>query len=94
MATDLISTLTAAFPRVSERPSTDHPAVDVPREDVVAVLRDRRDVGVAQGRPLESIGNGTWLLTNDYFATVGRPEAMAKAPAPAAGSSEAVIGGK
>jgi len=41
--------------------------------DVVAVLRDRRDVGAAAGRPLESRGNGTWLLTNDYFAKVGEP---------------------
>ncbi len=41
--------------------------------DVVAVLRDRRDTGAENGRPLESLGNGTWLLDNDYFADVGRP---------------------
>ena len=41
--------------------------------DVVAVLRDRRDAGAANGRPLRSNGNGTWLLTNDYFAQVGKP---------------------
>jgi hypothetical protein len=42
--------------------------------DVVAVLRDRKDVGAANGRPLESHGNGTWLLTNEYFANIGKPE--------------------
>jgi esterase/lipase superfamily enzyme len=42
--------------------------------DVVAVLRDRKDVGAANGRPLESRGNGTWLLTNDYFADIGKPK--------------------
>ena len=62
--------------------------------DVVAVLRDRRDVGLAQGRPLESRGNGTWLLTNDYFAKVGTPEALVKAPPSASASSEAVVGGR
>jgi esterase/lipase superfamily enzyme len=41
--------------------------------DVVAVLRDRRDTGAANGRPLESLGNGTWLLDNTYFADVGLP---------------------
>jgi esterase/lipase superfamily enzyme len=41
--------------------------------DVVAVLRDRKDVGAANGRPLESRGNGTWLLTNEYFADIGKP---------------------
>jgi esterase/lipase superfamily enzyme len=42
--------------------------------DVVAVLRDRKDVGAANGRPLQSLGNGTWLLTNDYFADIGKPK--------------------
>ena len=42
--------------------------------DVVAVLRDRRNVGAENGRPLESRGNGTWLLTNDYFAEIGKPK--------------------
>ncbi|MFM7807783.1 MAG: alpha/beta hydrolase [Planctomycetota bacterium] len=42
--------------------------------DVVAVLRDRKDVGAARGRPLEPRGNGTWLLTNDYFAEIGKPK--------------------
>ena len=42
--------------------------------DVVAVLRDRRDAGAANGRPLQSGGNGTWLLTNDYFAEIGKPK--------------------
>jgi esterase/lipase superfamily enzyme len=41
--------------------------------DVVAVLRDRRDAGAENGRPLKSLGNGTWLLDNAYFADVGRP---------------------
>ena len=44
-----------------------HPAA---MSDVVAVLRDRRDAGAAHGRPLEARGDGTWLLTNDYFAEV------------------------
>jgi hypothetical protein len=42
--------------------------------DVVAVLRDRRDAGAASGRPLKPNGNGTWLLTNDYFADIGKPK--------------------
>ncbi|MBU3728103.1 MAG: alpha/beta hydrolase [Phycisphaerales bacterium] len=41
--------------------------------DVVAVLRDRRDAGAESGRPLQSLGNGMWLLDNAYFADVGRP---------------------
>jgi esterase/lipase superfamily enzyme len=61
--------------------------------DVVAVLRDRRDVGAEQGRPLKPNGNATWLITNDYFADVGKPKAdapaTASAPAPAA-----AVGGK
>ena len=44
-----------------------HPAA---MSDVVAVLRDRRDVGAENGRPLEQLPQGTWLLTNDYFAEV------------------------
>ena len=42
--------------------------------DVVAVLRDRRDAGAANGRPLKPNGNGTWLLSNEYFAEVGKPK--------------------
>ena len=42
--------------------------------DVVVVLRDRRDAGAASGRPLKPNGNGTWLLTNDYFADIGKPK--------------------
>lgn len=42
--------------------------------DVVAVLRDRRDAGAANGRPLQPNTNATWLLTNDYFADVGKPK--------------------
>jgi esterase/lipase superfamily enzyme len=42
--------------------------------DVVAVLRDRRNAGAANGRPLQPGGNGTWLLTNDYFADIGKPK--------------------
>ena len=45
-----------------------HPAA---LSDVVAVLRDRLDAGAEHGRPLEPRGDGTWLLTNDYFAEVG-----------------------
>jgi hypothetical protein len=40
--------------------------------DVVAVLRDRRNAGAANGRPLQPGGNGTWLLDNDYFADIGK----------------------
>jgi esterase/lipase superfamily enzyme len=67
--------------------------------DVVAVLRDRHDIGPGQGRPLESRGNGTWLLTNDYFAQVGKPGAevartVPAAPAIPADASEAAVGGR
>lgn len=66
-----------------------HPAA---MSDVVAVLRDRRDVGAAQGRPLKALGNGTWLLDNDYFAEVGKPgnggsQDPASAPAPASAAT-------
>ncbi|MFM1831084.1 MAG: hypothetical protein RLZZ558_1424 [Planctomycetota bacterium] len=63
--------------------------------DVVAVLRDRRDVGEVPARPLESLGNGTWLLTNDYFATVGKGTDLARTGASSQGPaarSEAVGG--
>jgi esterase/lipase superfamily enzyme len=55
--------------------------------DVVAVLRDRRDPGASTGRPLEPTANATWILTNDYFASVGKDKALAKS-----GASEAVGG--
>ena len=42
--------------------------------DVIAVLRDRRDAGSSNGRPLKDMGNGTWLLTNTYCAEVGEPD--------------------
>ncbi|MGA1392898.1 MAG: alpha/beta hydrolase [Phycisphaerales bacterium] len=45
--------------------------------DVVAVLRDRRDAGAEHGRPLEPLGQGTWLLTDDYFAEIDETEAGA-----------------
>ena len=58
-----------------------HPAA---MSDVVAVLRDRRDAGAENGRPLEALPQGTWLLTNDYFAEVGEetPASTEAAPAP------------
>jgi esterase/lipase superfamily enzyme len=45
--------------------------------DVVAVLRDRRDAGAENGRPLKRLDNGFWLLTNDYFAGAGNASASA-----------------
>ncbi|MGA0871321.1 MAG: alpha/beta hydrolase [Phycisphaerales bacterium] len=45
--------------------------------DVVAVLRDRRDAGAEHGRPLEALEQGTWLLTDDYFAEIDETEAGA-----------------
>lgn len=36
--------------------------------DVVAVLRDRSDIGAEHGRPLQQLEDGTWLLTNSYLA--------------------------
>lgn len=61
--------------------------------DVVAVLRDRRDAGAANGRPLKPLGNGTWLLNNDYFADVGKAApttagGQPAAPAPAAANQQ------
>jgi len=57
--------------------------------DVVAVLRDRRDAGAANGRPLKSLGNGTWLLNNEYFADVGETAPATTAEQPAAPATPA-----
>ena len=43
MSADALTALKAKFPQVTDRPSADHPAVDVPRADVLAVLRFLRD---------------------------------------------------
>ena len=43
MSADTLIALKARFPQVTERPSSDHPAVNVPLGDVVAVLRFLRD---------------------------------------------------
>ncbi|MGA0174396.1 MAG: hypothetical protein ACO3NL_12240, partial [Phycisphaerales bacterium] len=51
-----------------------HPAA---MSDVVAVLRDRRDAGAEHGRPLEALAQGTWLLTDAYFAEIDETEAGA-----------------
>ena len=43
MSVEVLTALKAKFPQVSDRPSADHPAVDVPRADLVEVLRYLRD---------------------------------------------------
>lgn len=43
MSVESLNALKAKFPQVTDRPSADHPAVDVPRADVLAVLRFLRD---------------------------------------------------
>jgi NADH-quinone oxidoreductase subunit C len=43
MSVESLNALKAKFPQVTDRPSADHPAVDVPRADVVSVLRFLRD---------------------------------------------------
>jgi len=43
MSAEVLTALKAKFPQVTDRPSTDHPAVDVPRGDVLAVLRLLRE---------------------------------------------------
>lgn len=43
MSADALTALKAKFPQATDRPSADHPAVDVPRADVLAVLRFLRD---------------------------------------------------
>ena len=40
---DAITTLKEKFPQVTDRPSGDHPAINVPVADVVAVLQCLRD---------------------------------------------------
>jgi esterase/lipase superfamily enzyme len=42
-----------------------HPAV---LSDLILVLRDRRDPGAANGRPLRQPAEGIWELTEDYSA--------------------------
>ena len=63
-----------------------HPAA---MSDVVAVLRDRHDVGAEHGRPLQPLPQGTWLLTNDYFAETGRDESEPAADASTASEDDA-----
>ena len=63
-----------------------HPAA---MSDVVAVLRDRHDVGAEHGRPLQPLPQGTWLLTNDYFAETGRDESELAADASTASEDDA-----
>jgi NADH-quinone oxidoreductase subunit C len=41
---DALGALKTQFPRVTDRPSADHPAIDVPPEECLAVLRRLRDV--------------------------------------------------
>lgn len=43
-----------------------HPAA---LSDLILVLRDRRDPGAANGRPLRQPSEGVWELTDDYLAT-------------------------
>ena len=43
MSVDTLIALKARFPQVTERPSSDHPAVNVPLGEVLAVLRFLRD---------------------------------------------------
>jgi len=40
---DITATVQAKFPQVTPRPSADHPAINVPAADVVAVLQSLRD---------------------------------------------------
>jgi NADH-quinone oxidoreductase subunit C len=42
---DVLTTLKAKFPQASDRPSVDHPAVNVPVGELVAVLTHLRDTG-------------------------------------------------
>jgi esterase/lipase superfamily enzyme len=42
-----------------------HPAA---LSDLILVLRDRRDPGAANGRPLRQRAEGIWELTDDYLA--------------------------
>lgn len=43
MSADVTTALKEKFPQVTDRPSADHPAVNVPLDEVVAVLRYLRD---------------------------------------------------
>lgn len=43
MSVDVVTALKARFPQATDRASTDHPAVNVPLGDLVAVLRFLRD---------------------------------------------------
>ena len=43
MSAELVNALKAKFPQITDRPSADHPAVDVPLAEVKAVLRALRD---------------------------------------------------
>lgn len=43
MSADVTTALKAKFPPITDRPSADHPAVNVPPGDIMAVLRHLRD---------------------------------------------------
>jgi NADH-quinone oxidoreductase subunit C len=42
---DVLTSLKGQFPRITDRVSSDHPAIDVPVDEVVAVLKTLRDRG-------------------------------------------------
>jgi NADH-quinone oxidoreductase subunit C len=42
---DVLTSLKGQFPRITDRPSSDHRAIDVPLDEVVAVLKTLRDRG-------------------------------------------------
>jgi len=47
-----------------------HPAA---LSDLILVLRERRDPGIANGRPLKQTTEGIWELTNDYMLAPPAP---------------------
>jgi len=96
MSADLISTLQARFPRLTPRPSGDHPAVNAPLEDVVSLLRCLRDEhGFDLLSDLTAIdwspGASPRFTVVYHLLSSSRAGAYVRVAAPCAGTEEAPV---
>jgi len=96
MSADLISTLQARFPRLTPRPSGDHPAVNAPLEDVVSLLRCLRDEhGFDLLSDLTAIdwspGASPRYAVVYHLLSSSRAGAYVRVAAPCAGTEEAPV---
>jgi len=96
MSADLVSTLQIRFPRLTPRPSGDHPAVNAPLEDVVSLLRCLRDEhGFDLLSDLTAIdwspGASPRYTVVYHLLSSSRAGAYVRVAAPCAGTEEAPV---